>query len=398
MIDCAAYRRRLSLDTKASRTVVLGDLTARHNAIPRRYYRFGAAWPQVRQTLLVAVERDPLAVMIPTAEIIRFYYAPSTRLAQALFWGEYNQTFNTERSGIFDKGVVRVHLRRWMEDEDAWTLGRYMCSPVMQREANRLYRNLQLYHVNSANLLAELDQGLACGFPFEGPTTVQGICIALPGPIPNRSPRWLILRIERCSAAFPFDEVIIDRNNNSAPGENAMAENLAPGWARADRAEGELEKQAQVPDTFQSTEEPQRGVDPPKIDLVEERFEDLRGKKLVKEEKIVQRFRHAPMKLPASEMLTGLGTGQGTWGASSLQLTKLTTVQSRERKLRDLTVLPASMETLRAVCFGALILKAQPTKKGINVSQKESSSWMASNLGYNFSTERQQRCLLPAVM
>jgi hypothetical protein len=34
MIGCAAYRRRLRLDTKACRTVVLGDLTARHNAIP----------------------------------------------------------------------------------------------------------------------------------------------------------------------------------------------------------------------------------------------------------------------------------------------------------------------------------------------------------------------------
>ena len=30
---------------------------------------------------------DPYAVMVPKAEIIRFYYGPSTRLAQALFWG-----------------------------------------------------------------------------------------------------------------------------------------------------------------------------------------------------------------------------------------------------------------------------------------------------------------------
>ena len=44
-------------------------------------------------------------------------------------------------------------------------------------------------------------------------------------------------------------------------------------------------------------------------------------------------------------MLTGLGTGQGTWGTSNLQLTKLTTVQSREPKRRDVLVLPASMET-----------------------------------------------------
>ena len=121
------------------------DLTA--NAIPRSSYLFGASWPDVRRTLLVAVEQDgdPYAVMVPTAEIIRFYYAPSTRLAQALFWGEYNDTFNAERSGVFEEGVVKVHLRRWLEDQDAWTLARYICSPVMQREASKLYKSLQLY-------------------------------------------------------------------------------------------------------------------------------------------------------------------------------------------------------------------------------------------------------------
>jgi hypothetical protein len=158
----------------------------------------------------------------------------------------------------------------------------------------------------------------------------------------------LILRIERCSAPFPFDRVIVDRDNNSAPGENTEEANLAPAWAKAEKNESAVEKQA--PDMCQSNQEPQRGLDALRIDLVEDRFEDLRGKKLVKEEKIVQRFRYGPMKMAASDMLTGLGTGPGTWGTSKLQLTKLTTVQSRGPKRRDLPVLPASMETfVRAI-------------------------------------------------
>jgi hypothetical protein len=48
--DCAAYRRQLTIDTKSE---MLGDLTANYNAIPRSYYRFGASWPDVRETLLV---------------------------------------------------------------------------------------------------------------------------------------------------------------------------------------------------------------------------------------------------------------------------------------------------------------------------------------------------------
>ena len=89
LTDCDAYRRRLSIDTRLCRVAALGDLTAGHNGIPRSCYLFGASWPHVRRTLLVALERDddPYAVMVPTAEIIRFYYAPSTGLAQALFWG-----------------------------------------------------------------------------------------------------------------------------------------------------------------------------------------------------------------------------------------------------------------------------------------------------------------------
>ena len=343
--DLARYRHRMQIDATSCRMVALGEVTRSANAIPRSSYLFGASWPHVRKTLLVAVEQngDPYAVMVPTAELIRFYYAPSTRLAQALFWGEYNEMFNAERSGVIEEGVVRIHLRRWLEDEDAWTLARYICAPVMQREASMLHKSFQLYQLNSSTLMPVPDQALPCGFPFEGPTAIEGIFLGLPGPAAGSPDRWLILRMERCSAPFPFEEVIVDRDNSSTRGENAEDENLAPAWAKAEKTEGEVETEA--PDTFRSNEEPQRGLDPLKIDLVEDRFEDLRGKKLLKEEKFVQRFRHSPMKMAASKMLTGLGTGQGTWGTSNLQLSKLTTVQSGERKRRDLVVLPASLET-----------------------------------------------------
>ena len=162
--DLAASRHRLCIDTSLCRTVALAELA---NAIPRSSYLFGVSWPDVRRTLLVAVEQngDPYAVMIPTLEVIRFSYAPSTRLAQALFWGEYNETFSAGRSGVFEEGVVRVHLRRSLEDQDAWTLARYMCSPVMQREASKLYKSLQRYQLNTTSLISEPDQALPCGSP-----------------------------------------------------------------------------------------------------------------------------------------------------------------------------------------------------------------------------------------
>jgi len=302
--DLAASRHRLTIDTSSCRMVALGDVAS---VISRSSYLFGVSWPDVRRTLLVAVEQDgdPYAVMIPTPEIIRFYYAPSTRLAQAIFWGEYDETFNAERSGVFEEGVVKVHLRRWLEDQDAWTLARYMCSPVMQREASRLHKSLQLYQLNSTSLISEPNQALPCGFPFEGPTTVQGIFLRLPGPTPDSVPRWLILRLERCSAPFPFDRVIVDRDNNSASGENAEDENLTPAWAKTeDQSEREVEKAAL--DMFQSNEEPRRGLEPLRIDLIEDRFEYLSGRKLVKEEWISPQLQIALTELHLILRLTPL--------------------------------------------------------------------------------------------
>jgi hypothetical protein len=121
--------------------------------------------------------------------------------------------------------------------------------------------------------------------------------------------------------------VIVDRDNNSAPGENAEDENLMPAWAKADKSEREVE--TSVPDRFQSNEEPRRGLEPFKIGLMEDRFEYLSGKKLVKEEKIVQRYRFSPIKADANPMLAGLGTRS-----------------TREnRNGGRVPVLPASMET-----------------------------------------------------
>jgi hypothetical protein len=65
----------------------------------------------------------------------------------------------------------------------------------------------------------------------------------------------------------------------------------------------------------------------------------------MKEEKVLQHYRHIPMKVDANQILTGLGTGQGTWGASNLLLTKLTTVSTRTQKRRDAPVLPSNLET-----------------------------------------------------
>ena len=50
--------RSCELDATSLRMVALGMATSRDNAIPRSSYLFGASWPNVCRTLLVAVEQD----------------------------------------------------------------------------------------------------------------------------------------------------------------------------------------------------------------------------------------------------------------------------------------------------------------------------------------------------
>jgi hypothetical protein len=133
--------------------------------------------------------------------------------------------------------------------------------PLLACDAARtakLYQSLQLDQLNCTSLIAEPDHALPCGFPFEGPTTIQGIAVRLPGATPDSPPRWLILQLERCSAPFPFKRVIVDRDNNGAPGENAEDENLMPAWAKADKSESDVGTTA--PDRFESNQEPRRDI------------------------------------------------------------------------------------------------------------------------------------------
>lgn len=53
--DLAASRHRLTIDTSSCRMVALGDVAG---VISRSSYLFGVSWPDVRRTLLVAVEQD----------------------------------------------------------------------------------------------------------------------------------------------------------------------------------------------------------------------------------------------------------------------------------------------------------------------------------------------------
>ena len=94
----------------------------------------------------------------------------STRLAQALFWGEYNETFSAGRSGVFEEGVVKVHLcsevgscpdPALLPQEDRKALGALVVlSPSLS------FANSEFTFANNLRLNLEDEQSLFASRPF----------------------------------------------------------------------------------------------------------------------------------------------------------------------------------------------------------------------------------------
>src|SRR6266436_5392937 len=93
--NLSAYRGRVSIDATSLRMVALGMATSRDNAIPRSSYLFGASWPNVCRTLLVAVEQDgdPYAVMVPHCGDHPVLLRPIHAARSSALLGEYHNSF-----------------------------------------------------------------------------------------------------------------------------------------------------------------------------------------------------------------------------------------------------------------------------------------------------------------
>lgn len=339
---------KLIIDTSNVRFISLGDLIRTHRVIPESRYAFGKLWPIAATTQMAAIEigGDPWAVIIPVSEIIRFYYAPSTRLTQALFWGVYANSINVEKCGQLEGGPYRVHLRKWISDSDAWTLARFHASAQMRRETRRLYHGFQKYCVDSPSSYPDPFREFQCGFPFVGPTCIEAIHVALPGR-KFGADRVLILRLLRCSGPFPFDQLLVDRDNRNLKGPNSGEEDLPPAWRQKNEEEDKCldEWGNPIDHTLHSDSEPFRGTTPLVSTIREDRFAYLDGKQLLKEEPERQKYRSAPMVDGTTRRLRGFGTGGGIWGNAERKRAEINT--SRPGNL-DKPSLPVSLKTFFA--------------------------------------------------
>ena len=348
--DIRAVQRRTNLHSVLINPSTVKLIKAGHQdngnyAISKLYFDIGGIQNGLSANCL-AIERngDPYGIIIPVTEVIRFYYAFSSDLSNIAFSGMYENDFDS-MVGEFhhmhpEKVMFIIQLRKWLEDDDGWTIGRLLQEPCADEAFKLIHRSLVKQSVNTLHKKAMPETN----FPFEGRTDWTAHCINFQSGGKNRT---LILELLHCTAPFPFSDlhVIRDNDGNKANPETDISDE--------DKIECWPNKKVTKPSpdddlSLQSEAEPYRYAKKDSITLMANRFAALVGKEILKNTKDQCKYKAAQLTPCQSTVATGLGTGLGTTGDSTIIPAQITVTAEDEEKVRRQRekALEASFETM----------------------------------------------------
>lgn len=315
-------------------------VTANHRVgggwlVSPRFYRFGVGNGKTR-LMAVTWDDDPLGLLIPMTELLRFYYLVSTDLAHAVFSGalkhDIASVISLKRTGTLPgQSKFVIGLRQHFTDDDAWVLARILASKEAWTGATLPHDSMMRHSLNHESLQLETQ------FPFSGRTTLQTRCKRIQSD--DGSWRHLVLSLTQCSAPFPFDDLVIDRDNDNtrAPAGTDLPDAekkpaFGPGKLRSEEYQGK---------DLQNRSEPNKQCSTEIIPLPSSRFDAIAGRKAEKPPK--SECRYASRLIPVQTAVSGeLGTGTGENNGSSVGTGKVVTQHQRRKAL------PASFEAFSA--------------------------------------------------
>lgn len=295
--------------------------------IPQSQYRLGTGL----NSWLVAVEYqgNPYGVLIPVIELIRFYYAISTNLAQAVFSGVFryglDSIVHTDRTGYVEaEDRILLGLRQQVTDEEGWVIARILHSPIANNSCLSIYDDFLLQAANELSFI-----NVKAGFPFQGLTTLQ----ARVKPIPFEQAgvtKWLylVLSLESCSAPMPYSELTVIRDNDGGKANSAadIPENEKKPYTRgAAKGNGTNGK------GIQNQNDTNAALSSISLAVASGRFTALTGRKPDKPTKEQTEYRNVgnPIK---DVKINALGTGTGGYGYDERQVQRVNAVSSRTRR------------------------------------------------------------------
>jgi len=284
------------------------------------------SWSTKSPSYCMAIEynNDPYGIIIPCAEIARFYYCRSTDLSLAAFNGVYNSDLNkivNLQETDLTANPPSIHLRKWFANNDAWVIGRILLSHEAKQGVNLIHKSIQAYASSNA-----MPAPFKCDLPFVGDTTLKARVHKVQ--LPGGSVRYLVLELIQCSGAFPYTDLEVGRDNPGSGDKSAddpeteSDGTTKPHWMRQGKP-----KARNIP--MQSQEETNKNigsVDLPIEDL--KPFTFLLNKTLKIKDQNTTPSTHKTKKEPSKEtVVTQRGTGEGKHGNSNTQRTPITRVE-----------------------------------------------------------------------
>ncbi|TDR32152.1 hypothetical protein [Hydromonas duriensis] len=348
--DIRAVQRQTNLHSVLVNSSTVKLIKAGHQdegnyAISKFHFDIGGIQNGLSANCL-AIERngDPYGIIIPVSEVIRFYYASSSDLSNIAFSGMYENDFDS-MVGEFhhmhpEQDMFIIELKQWLEDNDGWTIGRLLQEPCADEAFKLIHRSLVKQSVNTLHKKAMPETN----FPFQGRTNWTAHCLNIQSGGKNRT---LILELLHCTAPFPFSDLHVIRKNDGRkadPETDISDDDKIECWPNT-----KVTKPCPDNDIpLQSETEAYRYAKKDSITLKANRFAALENKKIHKDTKEQCKYKASQLIPCQSIVATGLGTGLGTTGDSTIIPVQITVTAEDEEKVRRQRekALEASFETM----------------------------------------------------
>lgn len=172
--------------------------------IPKSQYPIPKSFCDTNCILVKLNEKFEL--IIPTNEIVRFYFFNSEKLAMALVAGDHlaipNHVWCPRQSRKIDNQNFKVHLKKGFSHHDATTIARIAASQYALMQSAHLRRNLYI-PLNRQSRKATLN----CLPPFQGLSNLNVRGQMLKSATKRR---FLVFEILSCTGQFPWSQLYVE--------------------------------------------------------------------------------------------------------------------------------------------------------------------------------------------
>ena len=270
-------------------------------------------------------------IIIPVIEIIRFYYACSTRLAHLTF---SNPEEITKISYAIDNETdkVVIKLPQQYTDQEAFILARILTSDIALSGLFQIKNSLIKIGVNEQPTTL-----LSTNFPFINSTNlmVRGIKIV---------DRFLVTEI--CSCSAPFPDISVDRNNDNRKGDKKT--DIPDDKKKEYRREGRtlsLKGNSIIQNQYESV----NCVSTLQFNLNINCFSDLIGKKIEKPKKPFNEYKAQKLAINEKINVTSLGVDLGTWSQTTIAPASISTFNTQSEKQNRAALAATFDNSVRAI-------------------------------------------------